>query len=221
MAALTIVTHKAWMPPAIRAPLVAYVSGLGPTSMRQNLGLDVRVDSTPWQAAVVSAARAQIGVTVSYDPAYTALAFPNGDVPRAKGVCTDVVIRALRDAHGIDLQEQVNDDMKSAFSVYPDLWGHSKPDTNIDHRRVPNLRTYLTRQGASLPVSQSPKNYLPGDIVTWRFASGLVHIGIVSDAVTRGGIPKIIHNAGSGTREQNMLFSYPITGHYRLMSSGT
>lgn len=175
------------------------------------------IEPTPWAKRLVGAANQQIGVTVSYDPAYARLEFPGGDVPRERGVCTDVVIRALRDAHGIDLQHLVNRDMKSAFGSYPARWGLKRPDSNIDHRRVPNLRRYFERKGLSLPVSDKATDYLPGDLVTWKLPGNLDHIGIVTDYPTRDGQrPLIVHNIGAGTRLQDLLFSFEITGHYRL-----
>jgi uncharacterized protein len=165
---------------------------------------------------LTEAARDQIGVTVTYDPAYSALAFPGGDLPRERGVCTDVVIRALRDGWGIDLQLAVNRDMKAAFSAYPALWGLTTTDRNIDHRRVPNLQTLFTRIGADLPLTDGPAPYLPGDIVTWTLPGNLSHIGIVSDRRTADGTPLILHNIGAGAQEEDILFSYPMTGHYRI-----
>ncbi len=165
---------------------------------------------------LTEAARDQVGVTVTYDPAYTALAFPGGDLPRDRGVCTDVVIRALRDAWDIDLQLAVNRDMQANFSAYPALWGLTRTDRNIDHRRVPNLQTLLTRLGADLPLTDAPTPYLPGDIVTWTLPGNLAHIGIVSDRRTAEGNPLILHNIGAGAQEEDILFTYPMTGHYRL-----
>ncbi|NJS40156.1 MAG: DUF1287 domain-containing protein [Rhodobacteraceae bacterium] len=165
---------------------------------------------------LTEAARSQVGVTVTYDPAYISLAFPGGDLPRDRGVCTDVVIRALRDGLGIDLQLAVNRDMKANFSAYPSLWGLSTTDRNIDHRRVPNLQTLLTRIGAGLPLTDAPTPYLPGDIVTWTLPGNLAHIGIVSDRLGKDGTPLILHNIGAGTAEEDILFTYPMTGHYRL-----
>lgn len=159
-------------------------------------------------------ARQQIGVTLSYDPAYRQLSYPGGDVPMATGVCTDVVIRALRQ-QGLDLQEAVHRDMRGSFSVYPKNWGLNRPDSNIDHRRVPNLMTWFKRQGWSLPLSQAASAYRPGDIVTWDLGRGLTHIGIVSDHRAATGVPLILHNIGRGTQEEDILFSYRITGHYR------
>lgn len=165
---------------------------------------------------LTAAARDQVGVTVTYDPAYVTLAFPGGDLPRDRGVCTDVVIRALRDGWGIDLQLAVNRDMKTDFSAYPPLWGLSRPDRNIDHRRVPNLQTLLSRIGAEQPLTEGPAPYLPGDIVTWTLPGNLAHIGIVSDRMATDGTPLILHNIGAGAREENILFAYPMTGHYRI-----
>jgi uncharacterized protein len=165
---------------------------------------------------LTAAARDQVGVTVTYDPAYVALAFPGGDIPRDRGVCTDVVIRALRDAWGIDLQLAVNRDMKAAFGAYPALWGLTTTDRNIDHRRVPNLQTLFARIGAEVPLDQGPTPYLPGDIITWKLPGNLDHIGIVSDRRTEEGVPLILHNIGAGAKEEDILFAYPMTGHYRI-----
>ncbi len=164
---------------------------------------------------IADAARAQIGVTTGYDPAYRKLAYPGGDVPAATGVCCDVVIRALRRAHAFDLQQAVHEDMRAAFSAYPQNWGLKKPDANIDHRRVPNLRTFFRRRGWSLKVSASATDYRPGDIVTWELGNGLVHIGIVSDQRAQSGTPLAIHNIGRGAQEEDVLFAWTITGHYR------
>lgn len=166
---------------------------------------------------LIAASRRQIGVTLSYDPAYTRLDFPGGDVPRQKGVCTDVVIRAYRDALGKDLQALVNADMKAHFKHYPKRWGLRKADANIDHRRVPNLQIFLARQGAALPVRHHPQSWLPGDIFTSLVDGRLPHIGLVSDKLDRRGTPMIIHNIGLGTREEAALFDYPLTGHYRWL----
>ena len=163
---------------------------------------------------LVNEARQQIGVTVLYDPAYVQLRYPGGDVPEDRGVCTDVVIRALRRL-GLDLQQAVHEDMAAHFSAYPKIWGLKRPDKNIDHRRVPNLRTYFTRRGWALPVTKNAKDYRPGDLVTCLVGGQLPHIFIVSDATTPTGEPLIIHNIGCGTEEEEGLFAYPITGHYR------
>jgi len=162
-------------------------------------------------------ARQQVGVTLSYDPAYRRLSYPGGDVPVATGVCTDVVIRALRQ-QGLDLQEAVHRDMRGNFSVYPKNWGLNRPDSNIDHRRVPNLMTWFKRQGWSLPVKQDAAAYQPGDIVTWDLGRGLTHIGIISDRQAPTATPLVLHNIGRGTQEEDILFAYRITGHYRPLA---
>ena len=167
-------------------------------------------------SSIVTAARNQIGKTITYDPSYVALAYPGGDVPIDRGVCTDVVVRALRDSLDMDLQKLVHEDMSSAFSKYPTIWGLKKPDSNIDHRRVPNLECYFKRKGYSLSVSEKKEDYHPGDLVTCTVPSNRPHIMIVSDKKSSDGIPLAIHNIGAGTREENRLFSFPITGHYRI-----
>ncbi len=159
-------------------------------------------------------AKKQIGITVSYDPTYRKLDFPRGDVPLDAGVCTDVIVRAYR-LQNIDLQQLVNQDMKSNWSVYPKIWGLKTPDKNIDHRRVPNLETFFGRQGQSLSTTNKD-SFLAGDLVSWRLPnSNLPHIGIVSDKTAADGTPLIIHNIGRGTQEENILFAYPITAHFR------
>jgi uncharacterized protein YijF (DUF1287 family) len=164
---------------------------------------------------LVEAARAQIGVTVLYDPAYVRLDFPGGDVPADRGVCTDVIVRAYRRL-GFDLQQLVNADMRANFPSYPQLWGLKGPDTNIDHRRVPNLRRFLERQKASLPVTKEAKNYLPGDLVTCTVPPNLPHIMIVSDRfASESNRRLVIHNIGRGAIEEDRLFEFPLTGHYR------
>jgi uncharacterized protein YijF (DUF1287 family) len=164
---------------------------------------------------LVSAARKQTQSRVVYDGSYVRLAYPMGDVPPDRGVCTDVIVRAYR-AIGIDLQQQVHEDMRANFALYPPHWGLLRPDTNIDHRRVPNLQTFFERAGAAVAVSRTASEYLPGDLVTWRLPGNLPHIGIVSDRRNADtGIPLIIHNIGAGPVEDDILYSFPITGHYR------
>ncbi|MFZ5638170.1 MAG: DUF1287 domain-containing protein [Pseudomonadota bacterium] len=168
----------------------------------------------PTSPPLVAAARSQIGVTVVYDPAYVVLPYPGGDVPKDRGVCTDVVIRALR-TQGLDLQHVVHEDMRGNFAKYPQKWGLRGPDRNIDHRRVPNLQTYFARNGWSLTPSREAADYRAGDLVTWMLPGNLPHIGIVSDRRSYSGTPLILHNIGNGTREDDILFAYAITGHYR------
>ena len=166
--------------------------------------------------ALVRAAREQVGKTVAYDSGYASLAYPNGDVPLERGVCTDVLIRALRTAYGMDLQQLVHEDMKAHFSAYPKEWGLKHPDKNIDHRRVPNLRTYFKRKGYDIEVTHQGEDYLPGDLVTCTLPGNLAHIMVVSDTVNSAGQPFVIHNIGGGAREEDRLFEFPLTGHYRI-----
>jgi uncharacterized protein len=164
--------------------------------------------------ALITAARKQVGVTKYYDASYTKLAYPNGDVALSKGVCTDVIIRAFRDAHQLDLQAEVHQDMRKNFALYPKKWGLKRPDKNIDHRRVPNLQVYFKRHWQSLKSSQDIADYAVGDVVTVMLPGNLPHIMLVSDAKKH----VVIHNIGRGTREEASLFSYPITGHYRYLA---
>jgi len=151
---------------------------------------------------------------VLYDPTYFTIAYPDGDVPADKGVCTDVIIRTYRKL-GIDLQKIVHDDMKAHFEKYPKLWGLKKTDTNIDHRRVPNLMTFFSRFGTVKPISNNPKDYAPGDIVAWDLGNGLTHIGIISDQKSNAGNQYlVVHNIGRGQELSDCLFSFKIIGHY-------
>jgi len=151
---------------------------------------------------------------VTYDPVYRKIGYPNGDVPTDKGVCTDVIIRAYRKL-GIDLQKEVHLDMQKNFSKYPSKWGLKKPDTNIDHRRVPNLQVFFSRFGKVKPVTSDPSDYSPGDIVTWMLPGSLPHIGVVVHRKSKDGKrPLIVHNVGRGQVLEDFLFKYPITGHY-------
>ena len=137
-----------------------------------------------------------------------------GDIPDDVGVCTDLIVRAYRSV-GMDLQQLVHEDMQANFRRYPDIWGLRTTDANIDHRRVPNLQVFFERHGEALEISADQSTYAAGDLVTWLLPGNLPHIGIVSDAVVSDGErPLIIHNIGNGPREEDMLFSYPITGHY-------
>ena len=168
-------------------------------------------------ARTVAAAREQIGVTVGYDPEYHVLPYPGGDVPPSTGVCTDVVTRAWR-AQGVDLQRAVHEDMKGHFAAYSHQWGLKAPDSNIDHRRVPNLMTYFKRQSWEVPITDEGGDYHPGDVVTWNLGGGITHIGVVSDKPGRSGAPMVIHNIGRGTQEEDTLFAFKIIGHYRPAS---
>jgi uncharacterized protein YijF (DUF1287 family) len=165
---------------------------------------------------LLAGALEQTSRTKGYDPAYVVLPYPNGDVPPETGVCTDVVIRAFRRA-GTDLQKEVHEDMRENFAVYPKKWGLSKPDTNIDHRRVPNLQTFFTRRGKALAITQNADDYQPGDVVSWDLdGKGMTHIGLVSNLWNEASRRHlIIHNIGGGAQAEDVLFNWKITGHYR------
>ncbi|MBL0165032.1 MAG: DUF1287 domain-containing protein [Xanthomonadales bacterium] len=168
---------------------------------------------------LLAAALGQIGVTTSYDPGYARLSYPGGDVPIDRGVCSDVIIRAMR-AVDVDLQVELQRDMRDHFAAYPSLWGLKRPDSNIDHRRVPNLETWFARKGKTLPVTNAAADYLPGDFVSWRLDDGLPHIGIVAAQRSADQLrPLIIHNIGAGVRAEDLLFAWPISGHYRWFSA--
>jgi uncharacterized protein YijF (DUF1287 family) len=144
-----------------------------------------------------------------YDATYYSIPYPKGDVPSG-GACTDVIIRVLRE-YGLDLQQLIHEDMRQHFDVYPNLWGLSKPDPNIDHRRVPNIMCYFKRQGFDLPTSQNLHDYEPGDIVAWELGGKLTHIGI---CLENG---DVYHNIGPYAKiDKGFLFKYKIIGHYRL-----
>jgi uncharacterized protein YijF (DUF1287 family) len=169
--------------------------------------------------ALVAAAIERTTHSVRYDGRYFSIPYPGGDVPPDVGVCTDVLIRAYRSV-GVDLQEQVHRDMRAHFDAYPSkkLWGLTRPDTNIDHRRVPNLQVFFSRKGKTLPVSENAADYQPGDLVTWMLPGNLPHIGMVTDKThPASGRPLIVHNIGAGPKLEDMLFAYPITGHYQYL----
>ncbi len=171
---------------------------------------------SPFLDKLVEAAIARAQEKVRYDPTYFKLEYPNGDVPAEVGVCTDEVIRSYRKV-GVDLQKEVHEDMKSNFAVYPKKWGLKKTDTNIDHRRVPNLMVFFERQGAALPITDRAEDYKPGDVVTWDLGNGLTHIGIVVNIPSEGDEKRLLieHNIGAGPQIEDVLFGWKITGHYR------
>ncbi len=172
---------------------------------------------TPAPQRLINAARKQIGVTLMYDPAYVRLGFPMGDVDRSRGVCTDVIIRAYRDAFALDLQALVHGDMVAAFSSYPKSWGLTRPDKNIDHRRVPNLERYFERKGYALEKPARLSDWQAGDIHTMRLGGRLPHIAIVSDKLAPAGHPLVIHNIGGGTQEEDLLGVYENERRFRFM----
>lgn len=179
------------------------------------LTISVAVGQTNFYDQLADSALVLTKQKVRYDPAYFQIDYPNGDVPPDKGVCTDVVIRAYRKLE-IDLQKEVHEDMKTNFSKYPKNWGLTKPDKNIDHRRVPNLMAFFSRHGTVKKISQDPNEYQPGDIVCWNLGGGTTHIGIVVKQKSRDGQRHlIVHNIGAGQVLADCLFSYKIIGHYR------
>lgn len=174
------------------------------------------VSVSPQLKQLLASAAEQTTVTTGYDPAYVSLKYPGGDVPIETGVCSDVLVRAFRNA-GVDLQKEVHEDMTSAWSTYPRAWGAARPDSNIDHRRVLNLMTFFERKGKKLSLTTDRKDYLPGDIVAWDLGGGIEHIGIVSNLATSAERHLlIIHNIGAGTKAEDVLFNWKIIGHYRF-----
>ncbi len=173
--------------------------------------------SKPEIRKLLESANAQTKTVTGYTQKYFNIAYPNGDVPADTGACTDVVIRSFRPA-GIDLQKEVHEDMSANFSMYPQKWALSGPDSNIDHRRVPNLQKYFERKGKSLEITDDGSNFLPGDVVAWDLnGKGMTHIGVVSNMWNETeGRYLIIHNIGSGTKLEDRLFEWKIIGHYRM-----
>lgn len=208
--------NRRWakMGKGIPAAALALLSSGCPASERRPLPPPVKqAVKASVIAQVVQSAEAQTRVTRVYDPAYTVIAYPNGDVAPEKGVCSDVIIRAFRTG-GVDLQRLVHEDMKAHFRAYPSLWGLKRPDPNIDHRRVANLIRFFVRHGAALPLSKTAGTYRPGDVVAWRLPNGRLHIGLVSDKFSAGR-PLMVHNIGAGTQLEDVLFAWPVIGHYR------
>ena len=189
-------------------------AGSSPSGVPQSEKLTTPIKS-PLVRQVIEDAIEQTGYTVSYDPSYVKLSYPGGDVPQDRGVCSDVVVRAFRKA-GVDLQKEVHEDMAANFAMYPRKWHRTRPDSNIDHRRVPNLQVFFNRKGDTLPITDSARDYAPGDLVTWDLGGGLTHIGIVVDSKAFfSSRNKILHNIGAGPKIEDVLFNWTITGHYR------
>lgn len=171
---------------------------------------------------LVAAAIERTHHSVRYDPSYVHIPYPNGDVPSGTGVCSDKIIRIYR-AVGVDLQKEVHEDMVSHFSAYPNerRWHLTQTDTNIDHRRVPNLMTFFARKGEALPITIQAKDYAPGDLVTWDLGGNVPHIGMVVDSQSpQTGRYLIVHNIGQGPQMEDVLFNWRITGHYRYFGPG-
>tara|TARA_R110002074_G_scaffold126223_1_gene264184 strand:+ start:57 stop:635 length:579 start_codon:yes stop_codon:yes gene_type:complete len=155
---------------------------------------------------------------VVYDPSYFSIKYPNGDIPKGKGVCTDVIIRAYRKL-GIDLQKEVHEDMKANFNLYPKIWGLNNTDKNIDHRRVPNLMTFFSRKGTVKSITKNPDDYKPGDIICWNLGGAITHTGIVVNKKSQDNKRfLIVHNIGAGQVLQDCLFDFKIIGHYRYLN---
>lgn len=171
------------------------------------------VNAKTFEEKLSNAAISIIDESIVYTPDYVSIKYPNGDVPAKTGVCSDVVIRAYRKL-GIDLQKEVHEDMKANFSKYPTKWGLKKTDTNIDHRRVPNLEVFFERKGKKLPVFKNASDYKTGEMVTWMIGGKLPHIGIVTHKKSSNGNPMIVHNVGGGQVIEDCLFSWEIVGHY-------
>lgn len=195
---------------ALSSTLFAQVSA--PTAKPPGLADD-------FTARLVHAAGERPKVKVRYDGAYVRIPYPGGDVPSDTGVCTDEIIRIYR-AVGIDLQKEVHEDMRKNFARYPRAFGLARPDPNIDHRRVPNLRVFFARRGESLPITQDAAAYKPGDIVSWDLGRGLTHIGMVVEQKF-GERYGIVHNIGAGPKLEDVLFAWKITGHYRYRGPRT
>ncbi len=169
---------------------------------------------------LVAAAVERANHAVRYVPDYVRIDYPNGDVPPNTGVCADEIIRAYRGV-GVDLQKEVHEDMVAHFSEYPRKWGLTSTDTNIDHRRVPNLMVFFARKGEALPVTKNAKDYLPGDIVTWDLGGNVPHVGIVVDRhALLSSNNMVLHNVGEGPKIEDVLFRWEITGHYRYYGPG-
>jgi len=172
---------------------------------------------------LVTAAIERTNHSVRYVSAYVSIPYPGGDVPADTGVCTDEIIRSYR-AVGIDLQKEVHEDMVKNFSAYPHKWRWllARPDSNIDHRRVPNLMVFFQRKGETLPIKSRAEYYSPGDLVTWDLPGNLPHIGIVIDRMSpESGRFMIVHNIGAGPKMEDVLFNWKITGHYWYFGPGS
>ena len=214
LAGLAGAVAMASLVPAHRLHVLAQVL-IDPTPARPDMPVFAEAEGDAGR--LVAAGIAQIGITTIYDPAYVTLAYPGGDVAAERGVCTDVIVRAYRSGLGLDLQQLVHEDMRRDFSAYPRTWGLSRPDRNIDPRRVPNLQVFFARQKASLPMTDRPADFRPGDIITQMLPGNLAHIALVSHfASSDGERPLCIHNIGAGARLEDILFAYRLTGHYRF-----
>lgn len=198
------------LPARAESPRARFIAGF---LSRYHAAADAPVLPPGLAKQLSDAALAQTLQRVTYDPSYVKLAYPGGDVPSRRGVCTDVVIRAFRKV-GVDLQVDVHEDMAAHFAAYPAIYGRKSPDTSIDHRRVPNLMVFFSRRGTALPISDKPQDYRPGDVVAWDLGGGLTHVGLVVDKKV-GERYEIVHNIGYGPQLDDALFAWKIIGHFR------
>jgi uncharacterized protein YijF (DUF1287 family) len=206
-----------------RSPLLGALFLLSICAAQARLGTSTRITRQRFTAQLVAAAVERAHHVVRYLPDYVHIDYPNGDVPASTGVCADEIIRVYR-AVGVDLQKEIHEDMVRHFAEYPRKWRMTRTDTNIDHRRVPNLMVFFERKGAALPVTVSAQDYLPGDIVSWELGGNVPHIGIVVGIVAGIVIDRhplwssrnlVLHNVGEGPKIEDVLFRWQITGHYR------
>lgn len=199
-----------------RVVLVAALAGTSSAAVAQTNSTVLR-SREEFLQKLTAAAIERTSHFVRYDGSYVRIPYPAGDVPADTGVCTDEVIRVYRTL-GIDLQTKVHEDMVRNFDAYPNQrrWGLSHPDSNIDHRRVPNLMVFFGRKGEKLEITSRSEDYAPGDLVTWDLGGGVPHIGIVVDRKSpESGNYLVVHNIGAGPKMEDVLFRWKITGHYR------
>jgi uncharacterized protein YijF (DUF1287 family) len=208
-------------------PLVPFLKAQQSHASGSNVDLGMRVlrESGDPGAALAAEALGRTLMDVKYDPAYYSITYPGGDVPSEKGVCSDLVVRSYRGL-GVDLQQLVHEDMTGSFRIYPQFWKLKGPDSNIDHRRVPNLQRFFARHGEDLPIGKVGDDFAVGDIVAWRLPFGengqaASHIGIVVPGPgAKKGEKWVVHNIGAGPEWEDELFSYEIVGHYRFVPEG-
>src|SRR5229473_3295819 len=215
----SVAARKRWGGVHAALAVALALAGVASRAQTRTTGPDARQE---FLKKLVAAAEERTHHTVRYDPAYVGIPYPGGDVPANTGVCTDEVIRSYR-AVGVDLQKEVHEDMAKNYSAYPRKWRapSSHTDTNIDHRRVPNLMVFFSRKGETLPITDRAADYSPGDIVTWDLGSEVPHIGIVVDEKSaEGDRHLVVHNIGQGPKREDVLFEWKITGHYRYYGPG-
>lgn len=197
-------------------PLVPFLKAAqeGVSTEQATLVIDSLAQTGGLGDKLAAAALAHSVDTVTFDPSYCKIPYPNGDVSPNKGAAADVIIRCYRKL-GIDLQQKVHEDMAEHFKAYPSLWGALVPDTNIDHRRVPNLQRFFERKAQTLTKSLDPADYHPGDLVIWELANADKHIGIVVPGPgNRAGEVWVVHHMADTVKWENALFDYKIVAHF-------